>query len=219
MRKGFLLLLVTVLALACAAASAEGSLLPAVIENVDAAAGAHLNYTVSRLSAVTVSDAHAKGTSYCRIETTEAYGVTVRKGTCFVDDTAYSLQPDDKEAIIAISTSSPIIKSNVLLLDTLYKLIYSNIGRTDYTTETREVEGVSYTVEVYPGSGYTAEAAFYFDAEGRLAYIQESAPEAMPSLGEAFYTVNLIDTEVDESLFDLSGYEIVTLDQVMGGKD
>ena len=213
MRKGFLLLLVTALALACAAASAEGSLLPAVIENVDAAAGAHLNYTVSRLSAVTVSDAHAKGTSYCRIETTEAYGVTVRKGTCFVDDTAYSLQPDDKEAIIAISTSSPIIKSNVLLLDTLYKLIYSNIGRTDYTTETREVEGVSYTVEVYPGSGYTAEAActvkvIYKTAEIFNETVEQGVTtitlENVVGMGQEKLTVIINDTDTWDEWVDFS---------------
>ena len=75
----------------------------------------------------------------------------------------------------------------------------------------KEVDGVSYTVEVYPGSDYLAEAAFYFDDTGRLAYILEGAPVIMPSLGEAFYAINAIDAAVDESLFDISAYTVTGL--------
>ncbi len=211
MKRIVLLVLAAALALACCAAGAEGSLLPAVYSSMDAAAGAHLNYTVSRKTGVTTSDAHAKAASYFCMSTTEAFGVTVQSGECFIGDTAYTLQPEKMQAIAAISTSSQLIKRNILQLDKLYQLIARQIGREDFTVETREVDGVSYTVEVYPGSDYLAEAAFYFDDTGRLAYILEGAPVIMPSLGEAFYTINAIDAAVDESLFDISAYTVTGL--------
>ena len=207
----FLVLVVSLVSVLCFA-GAEGSMLDAVCSSLDAGVGAHLNYSVvisSMSDIVPVRDVHAKAGSFYSMETSSLYGYTFRSGECFLGDTAYTLNPEKMEARVATTVSSSIIKNNVLLLDDLYKLIAGHAGRTDFTTETREVEGKSCTALVYPEKGYDAEAVFCFDESGNLVYVLESAPVLMPSLGETFYTVYQIDTAVDESLFDISAYTII----------
>ena len=138
------------------------------------------------------------------------YGYTFRSGECFLGDTAYSLNPENMEARVATTVSSSIIKSNVLQLDDLYRVIAKRAGRTDYTTETRDVEGIACKAEVYPEKGNDAEAVFCFDESGSLVFVVEGAPPVMPSIGETFYTVKKIDADVDESLFDISAYTIIS---------
>ena len=82
---------------------------------------------------------------------------------------------------------------------------------TFFTTKkgiVKAVNGVSYSVEVFPAQDYTPETAYYFDGDGKLVHILTGAPVMMPELGETFYTIHGVDTAVDESLFDLSGYAI-----------
>ena len=73
-----------------------------------------------------------------------------------------------------------------------------------------ELDGVSYTAELFPATGYTAEAAFYFGDDGRLAFCFKGAPviKTAAEIGETVYTVYAIDEAVDEALFDISGYAI-----------
>lgn len=212
MKKFFLLILAMMLTAAVCFAGAEGSLVDSVYNSLDAGVGAHLNYSVvisSMSDIVPVRDVHAKAGSFFSMETVSLYGFTTRSGECFLEDTAYSLNPEKMEARVATTVSSSIIKNNVLMLDDLYKLIANHAGRTDFTTETRDVEGKSCTALVYPEKGYDAEAVFCFDESGNLVYILESAPVVMPSLGETFYTIFAIDTAVDESLFDISAYTVI----------
>ena len=213
MKKFFLLILAMMLTAAVCSAGAEGSLVDSVYNSLDAGVGAHLNYSVvisSMSDIVPVRDVHAKAGSFFSMETVSLYGFTTRSGECFLEDTAYSLNPEKMEARVATTVSSSIIKNNVLMLDDLYKLIANHAGRTDFTTETRDVEGKSCTALVYPEKGYDAEAVFCFDESGNLVYILESAPVVMPSLGETFYTIFAIDTAVDESLFDISAYTVIS---------
>ncbi len=212
MKKILLLVLVVSLVSVFGFAAAEGSMLDAVYSSLDAGVGAHLNYSVvisSMSNIVPVRDVHAKAGSFFSMETASLYGFTTRSGECFLEDTAYSLNPEKMEARAVTTVSSALIKNNVLLLDDLYKLIANHAGRTDFTTETRDVEGKSCTALVYPEKGYDAEAVFCFDESGNLVYILESAPVVMPSLGETFYTIFAIDTAVDESLFDISAYTVI----------
>ena len=212
MKKFFLLILAMMLTAAVCSAGAERSLVDSVYNSLDAGVGAHLNYSVvisSMSDIVPVRDVHAKAGSFFSMETASLYGFTTRSGECFLEDTAYSLNPEKMEARVVTTVSFSIIKNNVLMLDDLYKLIANHAGRTDFTTETRDVEGKSCTALVYPEKGYDAEAVFCFDESGNLVYILESAPVVMPSLGETFYTIFAIDTAVDESLFDISAYTVI----------
>ena len=94
------------------------------------------------------------------------------------------------------------------MLDDLYSVIYQRVLRTDFTVESRELEGVSYTTEIYPGQNYMQEAAFYYDEAGRLVHVLVAAPQIAPELGETFYTIYAIDEAVNDALFDISGYTI-----------
>ena len=209
-----ILLLVLVLSVSVLAfAGAEGSMLDAVYAGMDAGTGAHLVYSIvisSMSDIVPVRDVHAKAGSFYSMETSSLYGYTFRSGECFLGDTAYSLNPENMEARVATTVSSSIIKNNVLQLDDLYRVIAKRAGRTDYTTETRDVEGKACTAEVYPEKGNDAEAVFCFDESGNLVFVVEGAPPVMPSIGETFYTVKKIDADVDESLFDISAYTVVS---------
>lgn len=82
--------------------------------------------------------------------------------------------------------------------------------RLDYTNETRNLDGVTCTIDVYPASGYEAEAAFYFDEEGDLVRLVEGPPviDVGVEIGESVYSIESIDTAVDESLFEITGYHI-----------
>ena len=78
------------------------------------------------------------------------------------------------------------------------------------TEETRDHEGTSYTVEVYPEGKYNAETAFYYDADGKLAFVEvrEFITESGTTIPASFYTINVIDTNVDESMLDRSAYTV-----------
>ena len=188
--------------------SKTGSLLKAI----DPAAGAHLNYSVRNdyMDSVRDYDVHEKDGVFYSFRTLNVAGYKDSIATFFKDGAAYTLYPEQKTGILATESSSTILKNNILMLDDLYKLISTRGVRTDFTTGTREVGGVTYEVEVFPAeSEYETETAFYYDSEGRLAYCLESAQVVdTMELGESFYTINVIDDAVDETLFDISGYTI-----------
>ena len=186
------------------------SLLYAFSSTLDAETGVHLNYEVHRdyLNADQAYDVHGKTGVFFSLCTTRVSGFESSSATFYQDGKTYSLKPDAGTGILAAETSSGLLDNNILMLDNLYSAIQGNARQKEYTVETREVGGESFTVEVYPAaSEYAYERAFYFSADGQLRYCLESSPKAV-SIGDSFYTVHAIDTEVDESLFDISGYAI-----------
>lgn len=184
----------------------------ALYAEIDAGEGAHLSYTMHSddLDSDSSFDVYARDGAYysrCTTSVSDTESTTV---TFFRDGIAYSLYPDEMRGTVAAATSSSVIEDNVLLMDGLYAIISQTAQQADFTEETREVDGVSYTVEVYEAPDEDQSAcAFYFDDEGELAYVLESpAVSADTDAGESFYTVRAIDGEVDEALFDISGYDI-----------
>ena len=95
-------------------------------------------------------------------------------------------------------------------MDSLYSAIETHAQETDYHMETKDENGGMITVVTYPASGFEPEASFWFDGEGKLVRYEEGAPviDIGFEIGESVYTVESIDTAVDESLFDISGYQI-----------
>ena len=181
-----------------------------VFRAIDAREGAHLDYEYHAdfMDSTSIFDVHAKEDKLFSLRTTKVSGYEQTSATAFVDGTSYMLYPDEKKGSAVISVSLSLLQNNVLLLDDCYKTIYQAAMRTDCTEETREVDGTSYSVEVFPAEDYTPETAFYFDGDGKLVHILEGAPVLMPDMGETFYTIHAVDTAADESLFDLSGYTI-----------
>lgn len=191
-------------------AGKEASRLIKVLDDIDAAAGAHINYEchTDYMDATSVVDVHTKGSSYYSQQTMMVSGYESVKANAFLEDTMYLLYPDKKTGTVVMTISLKMLDNNVLMLDDCYKAIMGRALRKDYSIEERDVDGKKYTVEVFPADGASEGAAFYFDENDQLIYILTDAPAAMPSLGETFYTINGIDKAVDESLFDLSGYTI-----------
>ena len=208
MKRFLLLVLVLVLSAAFCSAGAEGSMLDAVYDSLDADAGVHLNYTMRAESmGVEINyDAQVKGISGYTVKTSQALGRTVVDVSCFIDDTAYILYPDRMEAQAVMTVSSSLLKYySYIRQDELGKLMDKCAHSSGFQVETREVDGTSYTVEVYP-SGDGTEYAFYFDETGRLVYLRN---DTIKSLGELFYAIHTIDSVVDETLLDISAYTVL----------
>ena len=188
------------------------SMLYALWESLDADAGVHLNYSMHTdyMDADQSFDVHGKDGMYYSRRTTRVSGYEDTLVTFFRDGTAYNLYPENMTGIVVTKTSSSAVTENTMLMDHLFSEIHSYAARKDYTTETRELDGVSYTAELFPATGYTAEAAFYFGDDGRLAFCFKGAPviKTAAEIGETVYTVYAIDEAVDEALFDISGYAI-----------
>ena len=191
-------------------AGKEVSRLDKVLEKIDAAAGAHLNYEYHSdyMDSVSLFDVHAKGDSYYSAKTLKVSGHEGLSANVYKDGTVYLLHPDKKEGSKIMSVSMGLLRNNVLLLDDCYKLMANNVMRKDFSVEERELDGKKFTVEVFPAADPYAGIAFYFDNEGQLIHILEDAPIIMPSMGETFYTIHIFDDAVNESLFDISGYTI-----------
>ena len=181
-----------------------------VFRSIDTEKGAHLSYEYHSdyMDSTSIFDVHAKGDKLFSLRTTKVSGYEQRSATAYVDGTSYMLYPDEMKGSAVMSVPLSMLMDNVLMLDDCYKTIFQSAMRSDCSEETREVDGVSYSVEVFPAQDYTPETAYYFDGDGKLVHILSGAPVMMPELGETFYTIHGVDTAVDESLFDLSGYAI-----------
>ena len=181
-----------------------------VFRSIDAEKGAHLSYEYHSdyMDSTSIFDVHAKGDKLFSLRTTKVSGYEQRSATAYVDGTSYMLYPDEMKGSAVMSVPLSMLMDNVLMLDDCYKTIFQSAMRSDCSEETREVDGVSYSVEVFPAQDYTPETAYYFDGDGKLVHILSGAPVMMPELGETFYTIHGVDEEPDESLFNLSGYAI-----------
>ena len=134
-------------------------------------------------------------------------GYTDTKITVMVDGVAMNLDADAKTGTVATTTTSQVAK-DPMLMDDVYKALWTCAQQSPSSTEKGEMDGVAYTVETYKQQ-YTADDMFYFDDEGNLAYyVQGSMKSGSTEIGETVYKINAIDAAVDESLFDVSGYAI-----------
>jgi len=172
-------------------------------DQIDNAADVHLRYTVdTATSGSTLYDVHAKdGVLYYSEDTVRAADGERRSAVLIADGTQYYLKPDEKTAMRAASQLiSPFADDILQQTDKLFILLQTFAEEEDYSVETRELDGVSYEVEVFPVYKLRPETAFYFDEEGKLVRIEEG--------DSTVYTVQIIDDSVDVSLFDLSDYQM-----------
>lgn len=185
------------------------SLLAAFCRGLDSEKGVHLHYQrhVDYMDATTVFDAHAKGENYYALETTSVKGYSSDKATLYKDGTVYLLYPKEKKGNTVMSVSLKLLGGNILMMDDLYKELHSRFTRADYTVEERELDGKTFTVEVFPKQDYTEEAVFYYDKDGQLVHIRIGTKDT-PLVGESFFTIDPPDDKVDEKLFTIDGYTI-----------
>ena len=179
---------------------------------LDSADAIHLSYDLHTeyMDATQSIDAYCKDGMYYSYKLTKVSGYESPSAVVFRDNTAYNLDPEKKTGVIATTVSSSYFSDNIERMDSLYSDIWTYAHEKDCTEETREKDGVIYDVEYFPAGEYTAECAFYFDENGQLVYVEKGAPviEGLQDIGTSTYTIKTIDNEVDEALFDISGYEI-----------
>ncbi len=188
------------------------SLLYALWASLDQSAGVHLSYDMHTdyMDADMSFDVHGKDGVYYSRRTTRVSGFENTMITFFRDGTAYNLYPEDMTGVIVTTTSSTVIAENILFMDDLLSDIRSCALRKDFVETQQELEGVSYTVDLYPATDESPDTAFYFTADGQLAFCYKGAPviETAVEIGETVYTVYAIDEAVNEELFDISAYEL-----------
>ncbi len=197
-------------------AAMEGRILESKLgtfwSQLDSADAVHLSYDMHTeyMDATQSIDSYSKGGMYYSYKLTKVSGYENASVVVFRDNTAYNLDPEKKTGVIATTVSSSYFSDNIERMDSLYSDIWTYAHETDCTEETREKDGVTYNVEYFPAGEYTAECAFYFDENGQLVYVEKGAPviEGLQDIGTSTYTIKTIDNEVDEALFDISGYEI-----------
>lgn len=174
----------------------------AFYNGIDSTAGAHLNYELhlNSMDSDQVYDVHAKDGVYYSDRTTKVSGVEDETITVFKEGKAYNLDPKDKTGVVATQTDSSIVTANPLLMDSLYSLLWSMAQNSEFTEEERELDGKTYTAEIFAEDGINPETVLYFDGDGKLVCVEAG--------GDMTYTVHAVDEKADESLFDISAYEI-----------
>ncbi len=183
---------------------AEGtSKLVAVYDSMDPEAGVHMVYDVYLESMGTTRyDVHTKGGTYYARQSMQKEGYEDYDSVKFIQDGVfYTLHVKDQDGISMKGPST----DKAIITDSVYSGIQLCKDRTDFTAGQTEVDGATYDSETFPVSAASPmEQTFCFDGDGNLAvYIaaaseQYSTPEVILS----------IDDQVDESLFDISGYTI-----------
>ena len=175
-----------------------------------AEAGAHLSYELHTdyENANFKYEVNAKDGVYVSSRTTQVKDKGSTTITYYKDGKVYNLFPSDMTGIFV--TETRLLEDNLLGMDRLYQALSSFCRSTKYTEETRDYEGASYAVEVYPEGKYNAETAFYYGADGKLAFIEvrEYTTESGTTIPASFFTIKAIDTNVDESMLDRSAYTI-----------
>lgn len=181
-----------------------------IFSAIDAAAGAHLSYELHTdyQNANLSYEVNAKDGVYVSSRTTDVAGKGSTTITFYKDGKVYNLFPSDMTGIFVTETT--LLEDNLLGMDRVYQALSSFCRSTKYTEEMREHEGTTYSAEVYPEGKYNAETTFFYDTDGKLVFIEVKAftTESGTEIPASFYTINAIDTNVDESAFDTSAYTI-----------
>ena len=179
---------------------------------LDTKSGVHMNYsrTIEKMNAEQDFDVQGRGEVYYSSRTSKTGSLEGTTVTFFEDGKVYNLKPEKMTGTIATTTSSDIVSKDVMALDDLYQAISTRAESAEFTEETREIDGTAYTAEVFPAGDYTPEAVFCFTDSGELAYYIDGTTPAKKGIdsGEIVYKINAIDKEIDEALFDISGYKI-----------
>lgn len=181
------------------------SKLVAVYDSMDPETGVHMNYDVYIVSMDTTSqyDVHGKGGTYYARQSMEKYeGYDSIK---FIQDGMfYTLKVRDNTGISMKGPST----DNAMITDGVYSAIQQCRSRDDFTVGEATLNGETYEAELFPAIASAPIAyTFCFDEAGNLVGLIYEANEDLGT-PEMDYTIRVIDDQVDESLFDISGYTI-----------
>ena len=150
----------------------------------------------------------AKEDVFYSMTETERDGASSSSGTFINADGVFSLSPAENKAYYAIDSEG--LNYRIMLgMDEFCQKLERHSEDTDFTEETREIDGITYIADVYPADEFSPEYTYCFTEEGILAYIFTGPAKAGDvDLGETSYKLNGVYAEVDESVFSLDGYVI-----------
>ena len=191
----------------------------ALYSSMDPETGIHIVYNVKTdyLDSDQDIEVHARAGSYYSLQTTRVYELESTDATVLLDGKAYNLDPAAMTGTFVTETTASPVVTNAAMMDSLYQAIAENAVKTDLTEETREFDGVSYDAVIVPETDEREECVFYFNPDGSLAAYFAGAykDENLAGIGTSTYRITSIDSSIDESLFDISGYEITDLDDLL----
>ncbi|MBO6164235.1 MAG: hypothetical protein J6N77_04210, partial [Lachnospiraceae bacterium] len=182
-------------------------------KSLDREAGIHLNYSVHHdyLDSTQEKDSVGKGNNCYSVTTTHIDDIVSTGIVLFQEGKTYNLDPEAKTALLVTEMTTTALNNTAILIDPLYNAIFLAAVSEDVIEEPREKDGVTYNAVVVPTNENREECVFYFNEDGSLAFYLEGRYLGS-DIGGSQYTVNVIDSTVDEAVFDISGYEIKTLD-------
>ena len=168
-----------------------GSKLYAFYRSMNVEKGVRLRYQyhTDYMDTMSVVETHARGENFYELKTQRLMGYEQASATLYRDGIVYLLYPDKMTGSEVMPVSLSLLGGDVLQLDDLCKVIGSCFMRKDFTEEERELDGETWTVEVFPADETTEEAVFFYDRDGKLVHVLVGAPKLMPDLGETFYKI------------------------------
>lgn len=147
------------------------------------------------------------------IDENDADGVEI---TLYKDGIRYNLNSEDKTGTSSKDEHWFLEMDGVLnQAKNFLNIIIGHVYRNDYVDVSRYLGEKAYRAEVFPEYRYGPEIAFYFDSDGNLVYCYEEKYYGLSPAGigkgEILFTVNTLEKDFDESVFDISDYEITEL--------
>ena len=187
------------------------SRISALCESLDTKKGVHLSYErkSEKGGAEEKFDVHGKEELYYSLHTVTVSGKEQQTANCVREGKVMLLYPKDKKGQVVTELNSSVLNHNLLLMDNLYSAISRRAKELQFTVETREIDGKTYEAEVFPATAFVGESVFCYDTDGKLVYYLEGETEVSAALiGKLSYTITAIDDKVDETLFNLSAYQL-----------
>ncbi len=190
-----------------ASGSGGTSRLEAVLASMTDENGVHMNYdvTIDNIDATTTNDVHARGDKYyLRAWVGKKSDLdTVQYGD---GDEMMTLDISTKTATVFEKTEARKGKEGIELNE-LYQYLAMLAG-SEYSESSEKIGDGEYICQTYPAADNTVtEKKLYFDGDGNLVRFVSAADEKQNIPG-MIYDINGMDDEADESVFDISAYDI-----------
>lgn len=136
--------------------------------------------------------------------------------TLYKDGVRFVLNPEEKTGT-GIKDEHWFLEMDGVIneVENFINIFTGHTYRNDYVDVTRYLGDKVYKAEVFAENRYNPEIAFYFDEDGSLVYCYEEKyygiSPAGYGKGEILFTINTLEKNFDESVFDISDYEITEL--------
>ena len=194
----------------------NGSQLAAFFRTIDYEAGFHIRYEMEIMGYNSIYENQAKGDFFYQRNYIEQLGPSDSDSLqVYRDGKIYSMRKSDTFGIYLDVPELEDFHYYGAMFCTIYQDVFARVQESDYETIEYTVGDTTYKAEKYPAqTEYGVDQIFCFDETGCLAYMINCANESI-GLDEYVYKIDAVDDVVDESLFDISGYEFTDFQTAM----